>query len=93
MNLFKSVGGFATLKYGRLSLSGNYTFSQQSSESESDYLRTQSGDGAKLRMLSDVDVKYPAHYGSLEGSFEIDTLNFDLLVRKLEYRKQQLYLE
>ena len=51
MNLFKSVGGFATLKYGRLSLSGNYTFSQQSSESESDYLRTQSGDGAKLRML------------------------------------------
>lgn len=75
MNLFKSVGGFATLKYGRLSLSGNYTFSQQSSESESDYLRTQSGDGAKLRMLSDVDVKYPAHYGSLEGSFEIDTLN------------------
>ena len=26
-------------------------------------------------MLSDVDVKYPAHYGSLEGSFEIDTLN------------------
>ena len=75
MNLFKSVGGFATLKYGRLSLSGNYTFSQQSSESESDYLRTQSEDGAKLRMLSDVDVKYPAHYGSLEGSFEIDTLN------------------
>lgn len=75
MNLFKSVGGFATLKYGRLSLSGNYTFSQQSSESESDYLRTQSGDGGKLRMLSDVDVKYPAHYGSLEGSFEIDTLN------------------
>ena len=75
MNLFKSVGGFATLKYGRLSLSGNYTFSLQSSESESDYLRTQSGDGAKLRMLSDVDVKYPAHYGSLEGSFEIDTLN------------------
>ena len=50
-------------------------FSQQSSESESDYLRTQSEDGAKLRMLSDVDVKYPAHYGSLEGSFEIDTLN------------------
>lgn len=48
MNLFKSVGGFATLKYGRLSLSGNYTFSLQSSESESDYLRTQSGDGAKL---------------------------------------------
>ena len=75
MNLFKSVGGFATLKYGRLSLSGNYTFSQQSSESESDYLRTQSEDGGKLRMLSDVDVKYPAHYGSLEGSFEIDTLN------------------
>ena len=75
MNLFKSAGGFATLKYGRLSLSGNYTFSQQSSESESDYLRTQSGDGAKLRLLSDVDVKYPAHYGSLEGSFEIDTLN------------------
>ena len=47
MNLFKSAGGFATLKYGRLSLSGNYTFSQQSSESESDYLRTQSGDGGK----------------------------------------------
>lgn len=71
----KEVLRSATLKYGRLSLSGNYTFSQQSSESESDYLRTQSEDGAKLRMLSDVDVKYPAHYGSLEGSFEIDTLN------------------
>lgn len=76
-NLFKMVGGFATLKYGRLSLSGNYTYSYYNMKSEVDYLRRQPGatKESDLSMFSAGNVRTPTHYGSVEGSFEIDSLN------------------
>lgn len=76
-NIFKNVGGFATLKYGRLSLSGNYSFSHYSMKNEWDYVRSQPGNkaGERLTRFSGVKIKDPIHSGGLEGSFEIDSLN------------------
>lgn len=93
MNLFKSAGGFATLKYGRLSLSGNYTFSQQSVRERvglSPYpvgRRCEAPDALGRRR----EISGPLWKSGRQ--FRDRYIEFDLLVRKLEYRKQQLYLE
>lgn len=72
------AGGFVTMKYGRFSLSGNYSYYNQfGNKLESNYNRCQSNnpDEALLSIRSTVKPTSRYHYGALEGSFEIDSLN------------------
>lgn len=70
-------GGFASLKHGRFSLSGNYSYSAYRSKIKSDYKRTQytNPEEESLSRQSDIKVKSTGNYGALESSFEIDSLN------------------
>lgn len=77
MNKTRMIGGYGTMKYGKLSLSANYSFSDYRMEMESAYNRHQyhSQEEAYLDVSSHTKVKTPGYFGGLEGSYEIDTLN------------------
>lgn len=76
-NLTQMYGGYGVMKYGKLSLSANYTFSRYQGKRRTDYDRQQFHvpDETFLHTESDIRVVDPAHYGSLEASYELDTLN------------------
>lgn len=73
----KVFGGFASLKYGRFSLSANYSYSEYRNKLKSDYRRMQFNKPEEevLSRQSDTKMKSPGNYGALESSFEIDSLN------------------
>ncbi|MEY8612478.1 outer membrane beta-barrel family protein [Parabacteroides segnis] len=77
MSRFQLVGGYTTIKYGKFSLSANYSFSHYISKIKSDSYREQfnNPDETYLTQHFDLRSKTPAHYGGLEASFEIDSLN------------------
>lgn len=77
MSRFQLVGGYTTIKYGKFSLSANYSFSHYISKIKSDSYREQfnNPDETCLTQHFDLRSKTPAHYGGLEASFEIDSLN------------------
>lgn len=77
MSRFQLVGGYTTVKYGKFSLSANYSFSHYISKIKSDSYREQfnNPDETYLTQHFDLRSKTPAHYGGLEASFEIDSLN------------------
>lgn len=77
MNRTQAAGGFATLKYGRLSLAGNYSFNRYTSKIKENYSRRQINHPKeeKLSTSSDIRTKAPGHYAGLEGSYEIDSLH------------------
>lgn len=87
MSTVRMAGGFATLKYGKLSFSANYSFSDYRYRMKSDYSRRQfnSPEEAGLNRQSDLNVKTPGHYGALEASYEIDSLNLVSVSGSLNY--------
>lgn len=76
-NRTKVAGGFASVKYGRLALSGTYSFNEYRYKSKDDYERYQTNlpDEANFHTYSDIKTKSPGHYAGVEGSYEIDSLN------------------
>lgn len=72
-----TASGFMTMKYGKFSLSGNYSYNQYRNKAATDYRRQQLNnlDESILSMHNEVQSKSPFHYGALESSFEIDSLN------------------
>ena len=77
MNQVRMFGGYGTMKYGKLSLSANYSFSDYRMKMETDYRRHQlnTPEESYLQVLSSTKDKTPGHFGGLEASYEIDTLN------------------
>lgn len=86
MNKVQMGSGFASFKYGKLSLSANYTYSNYQEKMKTDYYRRQPGNPEEenLYRYSDQKVNTPGHYGSLEASFEIDSLNLITLSGALD---------
>lgn len=77
MNKLQVVGGYTSIKYGKFSLAANYSFSRYLSKMTVDSYREQSGnpDETYLTQHSRLRSETPGHYGSLEASFEIDSMN------------------
>lgn len=77
LNQVQMYGGYGTLKYGKLSLSGNYIFSRYKAKRKAGYHRQQFYTPSEefLQTQSETYITIPAHYGSLEASYEFDTLN------------------
>lgn len=77
MNKVQIAGGYATMKYGKLSLSANYSFSHYYSKTRSELHREQFNNPDETYLTRQMidKTKVPAHYGGLEASFEIDSLN------------------
>ncbi|WP_455638814.1 TonB-dependent receptor domain-containing protein [Parabacteroides sp.] len=77
MNKVQVAGGYATFKYGKFSLSANYSFSHYMTKIKSESFREQYGDPDEtyLNQSSSQKIKTPGHYGGLEAGFEIDSLN------------------
>lgn len=77
LNNVSTASGFVTMKYGKFSLSGNYSYNQYRNKAATDYRRQQlnNPDESILSMHNEVQSKSPFHYGALESSFEIDSLN------------------
>ena len=92
MNLFKSVGGFATLKYGRLSLSGIIRLANNRPRA-SRIISVLSRETVRSSGCSRRRREISGPLWKSGRQFRDRYIEFDLLVRKLEYRKQQLYLE
>lgn len=91
MNRMKAAGGFASLKYGAFSLTGNYSYDEYASKTEEEYVRRQPGtpEEENLSTYSDVRIKEPGHYAGLEGSYEIDSLNLLSVAGTLNIRKEK----
>lgn len=77
MNRSQGAGGFATLKYGRLSVAANYAFNRYTSKIKESYYRWQINhpEEERLSSFSNIRAKTPGHYAGLEGSYELDSLN------------------
>lgn len=93
MNKMRMIGGYGTMKYGKLSLSANYSFSDYRMERESDYNRHQynTPEEAYLHIRSSVEGKTPGHFGGLEASYEIDTLNLLTVSGSLNAVRNKVY--
>lgn len=71
------AGGYATIKQGKLTLTGNYTYNYNTSpKSYSDSYRENFESESQKYLESNSESKYSGNfqYGNLEGSYEIDTL-------------------
>lgn len=77
MNKVQVAGGYTTVKYGKFSLSANYSFSHYKSKIKSDSYREQFDNPDETYLIRHFDQRFntPGHYGGLEASFEIDSLN------------------
>lgn len=77
MNKVQVTGGYVTLKYGKFSLTANYSYSHYLSKLKEDSFREQynAPDEAFLTQQTNLETNTPAHYGGLEASLEIDSLN------------------
>lgn len=77
MNKVQVAGGYTTVKYGKFSLSANYSFSHYKSKIKSDSYREQFDNPDETYLTRHFDQRFntPGHYGGLEASFEIDSLN------------------
>lgn len=95
MNRQRMIGGYGMVKYGKLSLSANYSFSDYRQKLKSEYERRQSGRGeeAELIRLSDVRVKTPGHFGALEASYEMDSLNLITLSGSVDIGRNKVTSE
>ena len=77
MNKVKVFGGYTTMKFGKLVLSADYSYSHYNMRYRTTATRRQfySTDEALLRSDGELRVKTPGHYGALESSYELDSLN------------------
>lgn len=77
LNNVTVAGGYGMMKFGRLSLSGNYNYSNYRSKikMEEHRLRSDSPAEADLGKWMDIRTSTPGHYAAVEGSFELDSLN------------------
>ena len=77
MNKVKVFGGYTTMKFGKLALSADYSYSHYDMRYRTTATRRQfySTDEALLRSDGEMRVKTPGHYGALESSYELDSLN------------------
>lgn len=91
MNRMKVAGGFASLKYGAFSLSGNYSYDEYTYKIEEEYVRRQlrTPGEENLSAYSDIRIKEPGHYAGLEGSYEIDSLNLLSVSGSLNIHKEK----
>lgn len=77
LNRMQMIGGYATIKYGKLSLSANYSFSHYKSKIKAESFQQQFNrpEETYLNQYNNSSYKTPGHYGDLEASLEIDSLN------------------
>jgi len=71
-----AVGGYGMIKYGKFSLSGDYSYSSYGQKIAIDYQRTATiGKLSTLESHSAMKLTTPSHSGAIEASYEIDSLN------------------
>lgn len=77
MNKVQVAGGYVTIKYGKFSLTANYSYSHYLSKLKEDSYRQQYNDSEEtfLTQHTNLETNTPSHYGGLEASLEIDSLN------------------
>lgn len=68
-------GAFVTAQMGKLVVSANYGYQFTKQESEGDFDIVYKTNGQRLKQLSDVDAKVNVHYGNINASYDIDSLN------------------
>jgi len=77
MNKVQVLGGYTTMKFGKLALSADYSYSHYDMRYKTSGTRRQfdSSEEALLSSENEMRVKTPGHYGALESSYELDSLN------------------